>query len=198
LSSELQNEFVEIPAEDLYDSESPLVAGRACGACMLCCQVPAIPELDKPAGIMCVHAVAGKGCTIRAHRPRTCHQFFCGWRLDPNLGAEWKPDVSGFFLSISLHYSAMMLSVDPARPLAWKQEPYYSRLKVWAARAFAENKRIVAFVSGEATVVLPDRDVPIGVLGPDDEIVLSRQGKNYVAERRKRPPGGAAPEGAGR
>jgi hypothetical protein len=39
---------------------------------------------------------------------------------------------------------------------------------------------------------LPDRDVPIGVLGPDDEIVLSRLGAGYHAERRQRPPSAAA------
>ena len=40
-------------------------------------------------------------------------------------------------------------------------------------------------------VVLPDRDVPLGVLAPDDEIVLSRQGSGYHAERRRRQGGGA-------
>jgi hypothetical protein len=55
-----------------------------------------------------------------------------------------------------------------------------------------ENKRIVAIVAGgEATVILPDRDVPIGVLGPDDEIVLSRVGLGYHAERRRRQQSGA-------
>jgi hypothetical protein len=56
-----------------------------------------------------------------------------------------------------------------------------------------EDKRIVAVVAGgEATVILPDRDVPIGVLGPDDEIVLSRMGLGYHAAKRQRPQGSAA------
>jgi hypothetical protein len=184
--TELSNEFAEVDLQDLYDSEDPLVPGRTCGTCMLCCKVMGVDELHKPAGIMCSHAVAGKGCTIREHRPLTCRRFFCGWRLDPNIDALWKPEVCGFVLAISLHYGALMLNTDPERPRAWKIEPYYSRLREWARRAFVEDKRIVAMVAGEATVLLPDRDVPLGKLAPEDEIVLSRQGGAYHAVRRKR------------
>jgi hypothetical protein len=193
LTNELGNDFAEAAMEDLYDSENPLVPGRACGSCMLCCQVMGVDELRKPAGVMCSYAVAGKGCTIRKQRPQVCRQFFCGWRIDPNLDSTWKPERCGFVLGISLHYGAMMVTVDPARPLAWKTEPYYGRLKQWAERAFPENKRIVAMVAGEATVVLPDRDVPLGLLTPEDEIVLSRQGGSYHAERRRRQPAGSSP-----
>jgi hypothetical protein len=65
-------------------------------------------------------------------------------------------------------------------------------MKEWSRRAFEEDKRIVVLILGEATVLLPDRDVPIGVLGPNDEIVLSRVGNVYGAERRRRPQAGAA------
>jgi hypothetical protein len=192
LTNELKNDFAEIPIEDLYESENPLVPGRTCGSCMLCCTVMLVEELNKPSGITCSYAVAGSGCTIRDHRPRSCRRFFCGWRLDPNIDALWKPNISGFVLTISLRYAALLLMVDPATPFAWKMQPYHSRLKDWAARAFQEDKRIVAMVSGEATVILPDRDVPIGVLGPDDEIVLSRAAAGYHAERRRQPQGSAA------
>jgi hypothetical protein len=175
-----------IPVEDLYDSESPLVPGRSCGSCMLCCKVMGIPELKKPMDVMCSYAVTGKGCTIHDNRPPSCRQYFCGWRLDPNVDALWKPEICGFVLAINLYYSALYLMVDPDRPLAWRMQPYHSRLREWSARAFEENKRIVALVSGQATVVLPDRDVPLGRLGPGDEIALFREGTEYRAELRKR------------
>jgi hypothetical protein len=189
--TELTNDFAEIPMDDLYDSENPLVPGRICGSCTMCCTVVGVEELNKPAGVTCSYAVAGSGCTIRDHRPRSCRRFFCGWRLDPNIDSLWKPEICGFVLTISLRHGAMMVMVDPARPFAWKMQPYFGRLKEWAARAFAEDKRIVAMLSGEATVILPDREVPVGVLGLDDEIVLSRPGGGYHAERRRRPPAGA-------
>jgi hypothetical protein len=192
LTDELDNDSAEIPLEDLYESENPLVPGRTCGSCMLCCTVMHVEELNKPSGVACSYAVAGSGCTIREHRPQACRRFFCGWRLDPNLDSLWKPSICGFVLQISMRYASMLVMVDPARPLAWRTQPYHGRMREWAARAFMENKRIVAIVAGgEATVILPDRDVPIGVLGPDDEIVLSRVGLGYHAERRRRQQSGA-------
>jgi hypothetical protein len=198
LTDELKNDFAEIPIEDLYDSENPLVPGRTCGSCMLCCTVMRVDELNKPSGVTCSHAVAGSGCAIRDQRPRSCRRFFCGWRLDPNIDSLWKPEISGFVLTISLRYASMLVMVDPARPFAWRMQPYHGRLREWAAGAFKENKRIVAMVGGEATVILPDRDVPVGVLGPDDEIVLSRVGAGYHAERRQKPSAGAASGSVGR
>jgi hypothetical protein len=193
LTDDLNNDFAEIPLEDLYESENPLVPGRICGSCMLCCTVMNVDELNKPGGVTCSHAVAGQGCTIRDQRPRACRQFFCGWRLDPNLDSLWKPNICGFVITISLRYASMLIMVDPAKPLAWKVHPYYGRLKEWSGRAFAEDKRIVAIVAGgEATVILPDRDVPIGVLGSNDMIVLARNGLAYHAEKRPRPQGSAA------
>jgi hypothetical protein len=198
LSNDLNNDQAEIPLEDLYESENPLVPGRTCGTCMLCCTVVGVEELNKAPGVACSHAVAGSGCTIREERPRSCRRFFCGWRLDPNIDSLWKPSICGFVLTISLRHGAMMVLVDPERPLAWRMAPYYGRLKEWSARAFVEDKRIVAIVAGgEATVILPDRDVPIGVLGPNDEIALSRTGGGYHAARRPRPPGSAASGPAG-
>jgi len=185
LTNELGSDFAGISAEDLYDSESPLVPGRACGSCTLCCKLLVIPELNKPGDVMCSYAVAGKGCAIHDRRPRFCHQYFCGWRLDPNIDAQWKPEICGFLLSINLYYSALMVMVDPARPLAWRMQPYHARLREWAGRAFKENKRIVAMVAGEATVVLPDRDVPIGRIVSGEEIVVWREGSTYGASLRR-------------
>jgi hypothetical protein len=125
LTDELKNEFAEIPLEDLYDSENPLVPGRLCGSCMLCCKVMRVEELNKPSGTMCSYAALGQGCSIREHRPKSCRTFFCGWRLDPNIDSFWKPEICGFLLTISMRYGSMLVMVDPARPLAWKTQPYY-------------------------------------------------------------------------
>ena len=182
----------EIPLDDLYESENPLVPGRACGSCMLCCKVMIVEELNKPSGTMCGYAAAGKGCTIREHRPRSCRRFFCGWRIDPNIDSLWKPEICGFVITISLRYASMLLMVDPDKPFAWRMHPYHARLREWAGRAFKEDKRIVAMVLGEATVIFPDGDVPLGLLGPNDEIAISRVGDRYHAERRPRQQGGAA------
>jgi hypothetical protein len=193
MTDELKNDFAEIPLEDLYESENPLVPGRLCGSCTLCCTVVGVEELRKPPGVTCSHLALGKGCTIRDERPQSCRRFFCGWRLDPNIDSLWKPEIAGFVLTISMHHGSLMAMVDPARPNAWKMQPYHGRMREWSARAFKEDKRIVAVVAGgEATVILPDHDVPIGVLAVDEEIVLSRIGAAYHAEKRKRRAGSPA------
>jgi hypothetical protein len=79
-----------------------------------------------------------------------------------------------------------MLTVDPDTPLAWKKQPYYATLKDWAERAFVENKKIVVLVSDQATVILPDRDVPLGLLADGDEIAIFKEGPGYGAELRPR------------
>jgi hypothetical protein len=166
------------------EPEPSLVPGRSCGTCSLCCKLLPVQELNKPAGQWCVHSVPGAGCNNHHNRPAACRQFFCSWRLDPNLGPEWKPEVARFVLSADPVRQALVLSVDPGMPLAWKREPYYGRLKQFAERLFADNKRLLVDLRGQITVVLPDRDVPIGTVGPGEEIAVWREGSTYGAALR--------------
>src|SRR6266567_61929 len=172
---------------DLQDSGPGLVPGRSCGTCSLCCKLYPVRELSKPAGQWCIHAVPGSGCNDHQNRPHACRQFFCAWRLDPNLGPEWKPEVSRFVLSADPAYQALTVMVDPGMPLAWRREPYYSRLKQFSEAAFRQNKKVLANLRGHITVILPDRDVPIGVIAPEEEIVIWREGSTYGAMSRRGP-----------
>jgi hypothetical protein len=162
-----------------------LVPGRSCGTCSLCCKVYSIRELNKSAGRWCVHAVRGSGCSIHDNRPQQCRQFFCSWLFDPNLGSKWKPEVSRFVLSTDPVHRALMVMVDPGMPLAWKREPYYSVLKQFSEVFFRINNRVLVSVRGHITVILPDREVPIGKIMPRDEIAIWREGRVYCAELRR-------------
>ncbi len=76
-----------------------LVESRVCGPCQVCCQVPTIddPALQKLPGYRCEHALPHCGCGIYDTRPRTCRDFFCGWRrlkwiseaMPPIYRASW-------------------------------------------------------------------------------------------------------------
>jgi hypothetical protein len=158
-----------------------LVPGRSCGTCILCCKVFAIRELNKPAGRWCVHAERGRGCKIYNDRPDTCRGFYCMWRVDATLGPEWKPETARFVVSLDLlGFNALRISPDPHRPDAWRKEPYYSTIKGWARKFCPENKKVlVVDTSGSMTVVLPDREVPIGAILTDTEIVIFRDGDTY-------------------
>jgi len=174
----------EATSSDARDAGAPLVAGRSCGVCSLCCKLLPVAELGKPAAQWCVHAVRGGGCGNYADRPATCRQFFCAWRRDPSLGAEWKPDLARFVLSRDSAAQALVVTVDPGMPLSWKRQPYYERLKRMSEQAFRQGRKVLVSLRGQTTVVLPDRDVPLGAVAPD-EIVIWREGMAYGAARRR-------------
>jgi len=73
-----------------------LVPGRDCGGCTVCCRVPPVDSDDfqKQSGVLCHHCHEGEGCGIHATRPVVCRDWYCGWRVLPNLGDEWRPDRS--------------------------------------------------------------------------------------------------------
>jgi hypothetical protein len=74
----------------------PLVPGRDCGYCTVCCYATHVdtPEFKKEQGIVCAHCT-GRGCGIYETRYAICRTFHCGWRYATHLGEEWRPDRSG-------------------------------------------------------------------------------------------------------
>lgn len=90
---------------------------RACGACQLCCVLPAISELGKPANVACKHLTA-KGCGIYDRRPAVCRKFECHW-----LGGtgEHRPDTVGAYTHAIPagdgwgNDEGMMVHMDPHR-----------------------------------------------------------------------------------
>jgi hypothetical protein len=145
--------------------------GRACGTCTLCCKVFDVPSLGKPAGQWCRHCAPGRGCGIHETRPEHCRSFHCLWMTAPWLGPEWKPERSKMVLTVDPATRYLLVQVDPGSAAAWKREPYYGQLKQWAAASLPEKRHVVVFVNKSATVVLPDRDVALGILEPGDRIV---------------------------
>ena len=58
----------------------PLLPGRRCGECSLCCKLLRIEAFNKPVGTWCAHCAPGRGgCTIYETRPTECREFFCAW-----------------------------------------------------------------------------------------------------------------------
>jgi len=145
--------------------------GRECGSCTLCCKVYDVPALEKLAGTWCRHCLPGRGCGIHATRPEHCRSFHCLWMTQGWLGPEWKPDRSKIVLSIDPVTRFLFAQVDPGAAGAWRREPFYGQLRAWAAAALRESRHVVVFVNKSATVVLPDRDVPVGILAPGDRLV---------------------------
>jgi hypothetical protein len=150
---------------------APPVPGRNCNACTLCCTVLAVKALNKPPGVDCVHAVSGKGCQIYADRPAACVAFHCEFLLDPKLASHWRPKRSRMVLYYDDEAKRMGVHVDPARPDAWTQAPYYDDLKRWARAAAPIRGQVIVRVGEERIAILPDRDKRLGALDADQVLV---------------------------
>jgi hypothetical protein len=79
-----------------------LVPGRSCGTCNVCCVVPTIDDraLQKLPGYRCHNALPNGACAIYQARPRTCQEFFCGWRRLKWIREDLRPDSSGVFVMV--------------------------------------------------------------------------------------------------
>lgn len=147
-------------------------AGKRCGACSLCCKTMVIAELKKPKDSWCPNFVRGRGCAIYPDRPKSCRDFTCYWLLDPAMGPEWKPDKCKMVLDARTDW--LVVHVDPAVSRPWEQEPYFSHLTEMAARNIARGASVLVMERGRTIIILPDRGADLGVVAPEDRIVVNR------------------------
>lgn len=106
---------------------------RSCGACNLCCKLLRVPDIDKPAQMLCWWTTIHGGCSRQAEKPDTpelqaCAQFQCLWlasqtRDDPGevMPRHWRPDISHVVMGPKDKDNELLLyvQVDPAHPSAW-------------------------------------------------------------------------------
>jgi hypothetical protein len=159
--------------EDVEKSES--LPGRTCGTCTLCCKVLSITELQKPQGRWCQYCDTGRGCKIYEQRPDECATFHCGYLSWELAGDHWFPARSKMVIVAELDGARVAVHVDPGRPNAWRQEPFYSELKEWSVMASHQMHQVVVCIGSRAIVVLPDRDVDLGVVAEDERIMTAER-----------------------
>lgn len=174
------------------DAAPALVPGRACGSCSLCCKVMEVREFAKPKGSWCAHCVPGQGCAIYAARPPVCRGFHCAWLTDAALPAAWRPAGCAMVVVTEDDGRRRIAHVDPDDPGAWRREPWYGDLKRWARAGM----QVAVYVGRRVTVVLPDRDTELGLVGDDEMIAVQAEvtpfGRRLRAFKTRRPPGGVA------
>jgi hypothetical protein len=154
---------------------SPNTTPRGCDGCTLCCKVLAIDEIEKPAATWCPHCKPGIGCGIYADRPAACRDFVCGFLSQPDIGEEWRPSRSKMVLIAEPEFQRIAAHCDPQRPDAWRGEPYHSQLRQWAARAVATGGQVHACVRRHTYVILPDRDIDVGIVAEDELILTTKR-----------------------
>jgi hypothetical protein len=158
---------------------SQVASGKACGTCMMCCKLPLIEELEKPACQWCRYAVIGKGCGIYENRPSVCESFFCQWMLDARLGPEWKPEKAKFVLYRPHEGQEIFyVAVDPAAPHTWTKPPFFPAIKSWVLEGAGLGRLVLVYIGTRWIAVLPDRIVELG-----------RVEQGFVLERERGPTG---------
>lgn len=127
------------------------IPDRACGTCTLCCELPDIDEVDKPANELCRHCTRDVGCRAYETRPATCRAFLCAWRTDEGLGAHWDPMVS--HMMVYRQGPQFTVLVDPRYPRAWRNEPHLTELK---ERAGGDGEGyVIVFIGDEVVKIEP-------------------------------------------
>lgn len=129
-----------------------------------------IGALNKPPGQWCPHCLPGKGCGIYGDRPDECRTFNCEWLINQALGPEWKPEKSKIVLRAS--GNKIVAFVDPSVPGQWRKSPFFERLTALMNYGLENGTLVYVVVSENYTLLLPDRQEPLGHLGADDEVML--------------------------
>jgi hypothetical protein len=142
---------------------------------MMCCKVPAIEEFAKPPGVWCRHAVSGKGCGIYQDRPGSCRTFYCLWMQDESFGPEWKPEKAKFVVYVQRNGVNLQVAVDPNFPNAWTKAPYHARIRRWVEEGAERGHFVFVRVGSRVIALLPGRDVDLGRVDSEDDIVVSRR-----------------------
>lgn len=116
--------------------------GRAdpCRSCTLCCSLPRIEALDKPAYHACRHIVGG-GCSIFGDpgRPDACGAYRCAYlsatlARHPDRHLIPHPPACGAYGHRDPVEPVFLIFVDPDQPERWKSTPFASYCRSRLAR----------------------------------------------------------------
>jgi hypothetical protein len=84
---------------------------------------------------------------------------------------HWYPARCKMVITQELNGTRLVVHVDPSRPRAWREEPFYSDIKNWAAFAARQMHQVVVYIADRAIVIFPAADVDLGIIEADDRIV---------------------------
>jgi hypothetical protein len=97
------------------------------------------------------------------------------------LDQHWKPNKSKLVLTTS--EDGIEIRCDPGFPDAWRKEPFRSEIRQWAASGETLDMTVVVMSGQKLTLVMPDRELDLGVVGPDERIVRELEGTRVVKAR---------------
>src|SRR5438132_11870692 len=107
----------------------------------------------------------------------------CEWIICKGLGPEWKPEKSKFVMYRTNEGRLLTAHVDHGYPAAWRASPYYENFKRWAKEAVQKSPmhQIHVMIGYHLIVVLPDRDVDMGVVVDGETIQMTKNAAGAVS-----------------
>lgn len=93
-------------------------------------------------------------------------------------GDHWFPARSKMVIAPELDGERIVIHVDPSRPNAWREQPYYRDLKQWAAAAARDLSQLIVSIGKRSIVILPEEDVDLGLVAEDERIVIGEVMEN--------------------
>ncbi len=166
------------------------VKGRTCGSCAACCTAPAIPELNKPAGVPCQHLLPAQegqvgrcGQYAASTKPKACDTFRCLW-LEGAGTEEEKPVRSDLLYYLWPETSRMVGERDVVQVLEMSPGAFERRPEGFL-RTWQEDHLVYLIVPGAEEKLL----------GPEerlDEVRARQDARRWVEEALRQPK--AAPQ----
>ena len=105
-------------------------------------------------------------------------------KILPELDQTWHPPVSKMMVDPEEEGNRISIHIHPDFPLKWREEPYYSQIKKWYHQA-----QVVIYVKNRVTVVLPNKEIDLGEVEPEDHIMVGEldvpDGRDWDAYIRK-------------
>jgi hypothetical protein len=92
--------------------------------------------------------------------------------VSPSLDEHWRPNRCKIVLRVESDGRLIAAHVDPSDPGAWRREPYFQTLKQFSIKGADVDQRVVIYIKNRVIVVLPNKEVDLGIMHPGDHLVV--------------------------
>jgi hypothetical protein len=130
----------------------PVIQGRKCDGCTVCCTALAVEDLGKPYYVRCEHLKEG-GCGIYPTRPNSCKTYQCVWLQGcPILTDADRPDKSGYLINMEADDLGVWVEFFFIRDTATIDTMRVAELAAWFFKFTVPALRGVRFIKNNMLV----------------------------------------------
>jgi hypothetical protein len=155
-----------MPAYLTGEERAARVYTRECGECNLCCKLPRVDAVEKPANKWCKHARKGAGCGIYADRPDACRSYACVWLAYPEITDKFdlkRPDKAHYVIDEAADIigvngtdiPCLQIYADPGYRTAWRYDSGLRQLIIAVAQTGSATLIRHGDISGTAVRAPP-------------------------------------------